>query len=1277
MSYMFADCWVLRSVDLSNFNTAKVTDMSHMFETCTYLNDITIGASFTVGDANTTNTADMFNGTSSMISVTLTVKGSSPSIGQDIFNEIIYAGQLMTENKFELDGVGTSASNFILYKGGLFMKYNDYNIIQPTNHYSVSPAKQIPNEEVVITSVPDENGRIYPPRVYYNDTEGRVNIDVTDLGEGKYSFTMPDSRVFIEAIIYTTLCQLSDDKETLTFWAVEQDEYQQIMQRQMQQQGQGGQQGQQGGQGQGEQSQQQTIMGYSQYISAQKNDNVTDFITACHSQVKTVVFQQSVASALDINGERLLYGFSALTAINGLENLNMKNFTSTEEMFAGCSNLASLTIGSNFYIGDNTTTTKMFDGCTGLADGTLMVNGTTAPVIGQNIFNGVYTNGILITDPATLLDNVITTQNGKTLYKGGVFGWLNKIPNTITFTQADHGEVTSTSKAAEGETVILTITPDTDYELAGLTITYTDGGGQAQTIEATDGDNGTKTFTMPAYPVTITGTFSLVPSEVPYVMLEEDGTTLTFKYGYKPAQSSVWGFGDSWRDDCKDIVTKVQFDASFAAVEVASCANWFSGFTALTTADLANLNTSKVTDFSYMFSGSNNLKTLIIDGGFTVTKDAVITNMFNDTYSHVQLDKLIVMGSTSPTINQDIFEDEGFYIINGGRLETENKFELSDVGWNEVYGLIEYKGGLFDTYNDYHRMEYTMQGFVFECNPKMAVPGTVVKLSRPTDQNYASLTPKASYFNDEGTSVRLTLTETEDGWTFVMPDAHVTISNPSYIAILQLNSDQTALTILAVDRDDVAQMNNAIAYETFLEFQMGGQMAGRYDDDQIAQYNSFVTTCHDKVETVVIDNSISRVRAIWSSAYLFKDFGKLTKVEGLENLNMQNFQSTAYMFAGCSSLSSLTIGSNFYIGAAGEGEQPGFDTTEMFDGCTALAGGTLTVTGTTAPVIEQDIFSGVITGGSLITEPEGLLDGHVEEKDDGKHYKGGIFNTSIEHSENGDVDTGSETVNGVKWVLVYITPKENYELTSVKVVAKDGRDVSEEVELTDVSTPPYIIMKFKKPDYAVSIALKFKLTPEKYYEEITVAAGKEWITYYNEDYDLTLPQGLGLEVYYVSGVTLSDNGTTGTVTLTSTGSKLYKGVPALIHRTEDIANTLGITATGTRHNDGETVRNNMSANYLGTAVDMSLANQTGNIFVLREGAFIKANPSTIAAHRCWISLNAVSASRLVISGETTNMEDIKTSEQQTEWYDLYGRKLDTKPVGKGVYIQNGKKIVVK
>ena len=51
-----------------------------------------------------------------------------------------------------------------------------------------------------------------------------------------------------------------------------------------------------------------------------------------------------------------------------------------------------------------------------------------------------------------------------------------------------------------------------------------------------------------------------------------------------------------------------------------------------------------------------------------------------------------------------------------------------------------------------------------------------------------------------------------------------------------------------------------------------------------------------------------------------------------------------------------------------------------------------------------------------------------------------------------------------------------------------------------------------------------------------------------------------------------------------------------------------------------------------------------------------------------------------VGGDTTGMEELKNEkieELNSEWYDLQGRRLDSKPTKKGLYINNGKKIVIK
>ena len=53
MRFMFYECNSLANIDLSNFNTQKVTDMSHMFYECSSLKDLNLS------HFNTQNVTDM------------------------------------------------------------------------------------------------------------------------------------------------------------------------------------------------------------------------------------------------------------------------------------------------------------------------------------------------------------------------------------------------------------------------------------------------------------------------------------------------------------------------------------------------------------------------------------------------------------------------------------------------------------------------------------------------------------------------------------------------------------------------------------------------------------------------------------------------------------------------------------------------------------------------------------------------------------------------------------------------------------------------------------------------------------------------------------------------------------------------------------------------------------------------------------------------------------------------------------------------------------------
>ena len=88
-------------------------------------------------------------------------------------------------------------------------------------------------------------------------------------------------------------------------------------------------------------------------------------------------------------------------------------------------------------------------------------------------------------------------------------------------------------------------------------------------------------------------------------------------------------------------------------------------------------------------------------------------------------------------------------------------------------------------------------------------------------------------------------------------------------------------------------------------------------------------------------------------------------------------------------------------------------------------------------------------------------------------------------------------------------------------------------------------------------------------------------------------------------------------------------------------------------------------------------------YSLYNGLFYRyEGPQSIAANRCLLTLTPVySAPVLNIEiGETTNLVSIDNGQLTIDndvWYTLDGRKLNGKPTQKGIYVNGGRKVVVK
>lgn len=101
-----------------------------------------------------------------------------------------------------------------------------------------------------------------------------------------------------------------------------------------------------------------------------------------------------------------------------------------------------------------------------------------------------FDNGMTVIPAGTVSD--LTTINSKTLTPPYVFD--------ITVSDCENGTVKAPTKAIEGDTVTLTVTPDEGYALKTLTVNGT----------AIEPVNGVYSFTMPAQNVTVSASFSAI-----------------------------------------------------------------------------------------------------------------------------------------------------------------------------------------------------------------------------------------------------------------------------------------------------------------------------------------------------------------------------------------------------------------------------------------------------------------------------------------------------------------------------------------------------------------------------------------------------------------------------------------------------------------------------------------------------------------------------------------------------------------------------------------------
>ena len=299
----------------------------------------------------------------------------------------------------------------------------------------------------------------------------------------------------------------------------------------------------------------------------------------------------------------------------------------------------------------------------------------------------------------------------------------------------------------------------------------------------------------------------------------------------------------------------------------------------------------------------------------------------------------------------------------------------------------------------------------------------------------------------------------------------------------------------------------------------------------------------------------------------------------------------------------------------------------------------------------------------------------------GASYSDRIFELDLEQAtiEITGYDTYSDGVKYTDYDGNPKTPSVTVTLGGLPLKLKDNPSDPYDYEITSYSNNTAIgtatVNITGHGDFAGTTGAKdFYIT-----RKIVISgATGHYSTYYNFDaVPLTRPSGL--RAYKVTGVDFGEGSTT-----IEEIDYLPAGTPVLLYKSDGYCN-------GTYHLKATTGDvPSYSANYIGKGendardYESLMAGKTA-IYVLRGDKFYRAYSGTLPANRCYIA-NPTAGARAIPDyleiGEgdgTTGLKSIENGELKIEndnYYDLSGRRV-LYPTKGGIYIYNGKKIVIK
>ena len=679
------------------------------------------------------------------------------------------------------------------------------------------------------------------------------------------------------------------------------------------------------------------------YDLNESSNNPGWYTDKTYNNVTKVVFNSSFANARPTSTYRWFSMMANLTSITGISNLNTEDVTNMSNMFFSCSGLTSLDM-SHFNTANVTNMNSMFFSCRGLTSLDVSNFNTANVTAMYNMFNGC--RGLTSLDVSNFNTSKVTDMrfmfndcpNLKSLdvsnfNTANVTRMSNMFSGCTSFKSLDvsnfnTANVTSMYGMFNGCTDLTTIYAGSEWTTNAVT-TSTDMfadctnlvGGMGTTYDPNhiDGDYA-HIDGGPSNP----GYFTLKGPEA-YACYTPSNTTLTFYCDDQRSSRTGTTYDLNTGSNDPDWynlydqstytlpTTRVVFDPSFANARPTSTYAWFNFMECLESIEgIEYLNTSEVTDMSYMFCDCPSLTSLDLSN-FNTANVTSMTVMFYNCSRLTSLD-LGNFNTSNVTDMEEMFSEcISLTAIYAGSGWSTAAVTYSDYMFYHCFSLVGGKGTTFD--------ENHMDAGYAHIDGGPSNPGYFTDANVP--RAYACYTPGNTTLTFYYDKLRYTRT----GKTY---DLNTGNNLPGWFNdLLDMNTLSLPTTRVVFDPSFAnARPTSTYAWFGYMKNVQSIEGIGYLNTSNVTNMSYMFSFCSGLTS---LDLSSFNTANVTSMDDMFSFCSGLTSLD-LSSFNTTNVTDMGAMFAYCRILTTIYAGSGWTTDAVTNSD-------EMFYECTSLVGG--------------------------------------------------------------------------------------------------------------------------------------------------------------------------------------------------------------------------------------------------------------------------------------------------------------------------------------------------